>query len=138
MGAFRVAVVLGLALLACAPPKKKTTDPVSPALGDDDEEGYELPPPKEPDITQDAGALGVGHRSSDGGTKGDGGRRTQVDASSPVEASVPDDAGTDDASTLTLCPPIKSGDLAIVELMIASASGSGDRGEWIEVQSTQS
>jgi hypothetical protein len=36
-----------------------------------------------------------------------------------------------------MCPtPLAPGDLAIVEIMIASQTGSGDRGEWVEIQST--
>lgn len=50
--------------------------------------------------------------------------------------------GTQDAGAGT---PIRSfctdalgaGDLAVVEMMIASRSGSGDLGEWVEVQSTR-
>lgn len=32
---------------------------------------------------------------------------------------------------------LKAGDLAIVEIMIASKSGSGDSGEWVEIRSTR-
>ena len=55
----------------------------------------------------------------------------------PDAIAVPDgppfDAGTNGACTQPLSP----GDLAIVELMIASLSGTGDHGEWIEVASTR-
>jgi hypothetical protein len=43
------------------------------------------------------------------------------------------DAGTDGACTRPLAP----GDLAIVELMVTSVAGTGDYGEWIEVESTR-
>jgi hypothetical protein len=72
------------------------------------------------------------------------------DASSPPDTSddaspppPPDDASPPppmDSGTVAppdACPnPLGAGDLAIVELMIESASGAGDGGEWIEIQST--
>lgn len=50
--------------------------------------------------------------------------------------------GTQDAGPgtpiKTFCAgTIGAGDLAVVEIMIASRSGSGDLGEWVEVQSTR-
>jgi len=33
--------------------------------------------------------------------------------------------------------PLQAGDLAIVEIMISSKSGSGDAGEWVEIKSTR-
>jgi hypothetical protein len=45
------------------------------------------------------------------------------------------DAGTTDDG---VCPnPVGPGDLAIVEIMIQSISGEGDRGEWVEIQNTR-
>jgi hypothetical protein len=43
-----------------------------------------------------------------------------------------------DAGPGGVCPsPPGPGDLAIVELMIASVAGAGDHGEWIEIESTR-
>jgi hypothetical protein len=83
-----------------------------------------------------------------------------MDASPPVDADAPDSSGgTPDASTPdssapdssppppqdsgtvgppNACPsPAGAGSLAVVELMIASQTGSGDKGEWVEIQNTQ-
>jgi hypothetical protein len=51
---------------------------------------------------------------------------------------VPDGAGwLDAAPDASLCTaPLSKGDLVFDEVMIASASGSGDRGQWLEVRST--
>jgi hypothetical protein len=60
---------------------------------------------------------------------------TPTDTSSPsatIPAGPPFDAGEGGSCARPLAP----GDLAIVELMIESTSGSGDHGEWIEVTST--
>src|SRR5207249_9600377 len=43
------------------------------------------------------------------------------------------DAGPNNACMGSVGP----GDFKIVEIMIASASGSGDKGEWVEIQSTR-
>jgi hypothetical protein len=63
------------------------------------------------------------------------------DAAPPVDSGAGSDDATApvvDASVADLCPgPLGAGDLAIVELMIASQDGSGDMGQWIEVQSTR-
>jgi hypothetical protein len=56
---------------------------------------------------------------------------TDLDVIAAPEGA-PLDAGTDGACSRSLGP----GDLAIVELMIASLSGTGDHGEWFEVSST--
>ncbi len=74
------------------------------------DDGSPLPPPPPP---PDGGPL------PDGGPRSDGG----VDA--PVD-SAPSDCGS-----------LGPGDLVIVEIMIASQIGSGDRGEWLEVRSTR-
>jgi hypothetical protein len=150
MGFFRVVLVTaatGLALAACSAPagKKANQEPVSPDMGGDGT-GSALPPPKEPDITEDAGDFGIGMRSSDAAAPAaEAGRRTEgdagaTDAAVAIDAApTPDDAPPPgDAPAALLCPPLKAGDLAIVEIMIASTSGVGDRGEWVEMQSTQS
>jgi len=96
----------------------------------DDNGGYDdngFGPPNLPDpmeastIDDDSGALDPGARQSDGGVS-EGGH---------VEIS---DAG----SAVNCTGPLASGDVKIVEIMIASQSGSGDRGEWVELQSTRS
>jgi hypothetical protein len=53
-------------------------------------------------------------------------------AQSDTSSGPPSDAGPSGACTQPLAP----GDLVIDELMIESVAGSGDYGEWLEVQST--
>ena len=123
-----------------------------------------LPPPRDPDIVNDDAGAFVGGRGKDGGatTTPDGGRggadaAAAPDSSDLPDASTPDSAMVPDSGTVTpdsgtvtpdsgtvgpanACPnggALSTGDLAVVELMIASQSGSGDRGEWLEVQSTR-
>jgi hypothetical protein len=87
-----------------------------------------LTPPRNPDnINDDGGAFDLGGRQSDGGV---------MDPSRTGDASAPP---PDAASNPKLCAgPVGPGDFKIVEIMIASQSGSGDKGEWIEIQSTRS
>jgi len=89
----------------------------------DDNEGFTQPTPDPLEasttIEDDGGTLGVGDRASDGGNA-----ITQPTA---------------DAATAQPCTgPINAGDVKIVEMMIASQSGSGDRGEWVELENTTS
>ncbi len=103
-------------------------------------------------------AQGGGGGSSDAGGSSDGGRRDagrdggrrdagtdagRRDAGS-TDASMRDTGSTDagggidaghDAGGSTC--PVEAGSLAIVEVMISSRSGSGDRGEWFEVVNTR-
>ncbi|MFO0735764.1 MAG: hypothetical protein U0270_07790 [Labilithrix sp.] len=67
--------------------------------------------PLEPETNEDSGAFGKpGTTSSSSGT----------------------------IATKKFCSgALKAGDLAIVEIMIASKSGSGDSGEWVEIRSTR-
>jgi hypothetical protein len=81
-----------------------------------DDKGTEQPEtttdPLEPETNEDSGAFGK--TTSSGGTSG----------------SI--------IGTKKFCEGgLKAGDLAIVEIMIASKSGSGDSGEWVEIQSTR-
>jgi hypothetical protein len=55
------------------------------------------------------------------------------DASSPGATGPPFDAGPDGECD----EPMGTGDLAIVEILIASESGTGDHGEWLEVRSAR-
>jgi hypothetical protein len=92
--------------------------------GSYDDNGSFAPPPQQPleasTIEDDSGVLEIGDRPGDGGV--DGGHTPPADG-----------------GAATLCSgPLAPGDLKIVEIMIASQSGSGDRGEWIEIQNTQS
>ncbi|HEY2368283.1 MAG TPA: lamin tail domain-containing protein [Polyangiaceae bacterium] len=80
-----------------------------------------LPDPMEAStFDDDSGALDPAQRPNDGGVS-EGGH---------VE---PSDAG----SAANCVGPLAAGDVKIVEIMIASQSGSGDRGEWVELQSTR-
>jgi len=152
--------------LACsgAASKKTTNDGQYPSGDDSLDPG--LPPPRDPDIVNDdAGAFGPGTRGRDGGAS-DAGSRSPPDAAAPDASQEPDASDNPDASSLpdasapdasapdsgTVTPDsgvvvpgdacggtgvLGAGDLAVVEIMIASQSGSGDRGEWLEVQSTR-
>jgi hypothetical protein len=83
----------------------------------------------------DAGGTG-----DDGSTDPDDAAPTR-DARPPSDAPPPDapppDSGSD-GSTGDCPPPLAAGDLVIVEAMVASVTGSGDTGEWVELQSTRS
>lgn len=124
-----IALVSGAAfLLACvteaAPGKKKKRSPVDP--GDewyDDEIPSEEMPIEPAYVNEDSGAFGAGSRpaSSEGGVR-------------PVDGGVPEGG----LVTKIYCQgPLVAGDLAIVELLISSRPGSGDDGEWLEIQSTR-
>src|SRR5438046_2144373 len=116
-------------LLACvtqqAAGKKRKLDPVDPGDGfyDDSAEGQEQP--IEPAyVNEDSGAFGASSRpasgAKDGGAKSDGGV-----------------IGTDAGPVKTYCTgALAAGDLAIVEILISSRAGSGDPGEWVEIQNT--
>jgi len=117
-------------LLACvtqqAAGKKRKLDPVDP--GDDFyDDDAEQPQPIEPAYVNDAsGAFGAGSRPATGAK----------DASAKNDAGViGNDAGP--VTVKTYCTgPLAAGDLAIVEILITSRSGSGDTGEWVEIQNT--
>lgn len=116
----------GLAFLAAcaaesAAPKKKKK-PFEP--GDDwyaDETPGEELPLQPAFVNEDSGAFGAPERP-----------RTDAGADAG-------DAGQDGGPVVKKpCrPPLVAGDLVIVELLLSSRSGSGDEGEWIEVQSTR-
>ena len=143
----RTFLLLGLAgqvaaaLIACGPAAKtkahvtadasdyNTDDPGDPALPDARAPDYNNP---------DSDAFGAGERGRDAAMPvPEGGGRPNVQDSGILPP--PDDAGPPppkDAGP-TMCPlPLKAGDLAIVEFMIEAQAGSGDRGEWVEIQST--
>src|SRR5262249_13987360 len=91
--------------------------------GTDDPGEPDLPPPRPPDFDNpDSGSLGVGERARDASAPKSEGGAPFARAGAP--------AGD--------CPAVPGpGDLAIVEIMIESQSGPGDRGEWIEIQNTR-
>jgi hypothetical protein len=142
-----VAILLGtLALIACTP------QPPAPYQGSTMGVGgspYKPPSQAPPEmIDNDAGLL-IGSRPRDGGAY-EAGPRSRPDSGPPPEqdasggdapgddASMDSGIGADDAAATGPCPgPLGAGDLAVVELMIASQSGPGDMGQWIEVQSTR-
>lgn len=108
-----------VACVADAPVKRKRS-PARP--GDDyyDDGTTEEIVPLEPIDNPDSGVFGAPSRPA----SGDGGSRAG-------------DGGTI-AAPKNVCPgPLQPGDLAIVELMIASKTGAGDTGEWLEIQSTR-
>src|SRR5687768_16432468 len=82
----------------------------------------------------DAGRIDAGPRidagSRDAGRPPDAGRRDAGPAG--VDAGPPDSGPPPMPDAGTTCAPA-SANLAIVEVMVASASGSADRGEWFEV-----
>jgi hypothetical protein len=77
------------------------------------------------------GGYGFADASSLSPCPRDSGLRSAPDTS----VDGPDEAGATDAATCTF--ELGPGDLVIDELMIASQSGAGDHGEWIEVRSTR-
>ena len=148
-----VALSVGACTLSGADTKrhKAPTDPYSiPGYGEDGTDPGN-PAPRPPDYTNlDSGAFGVGdrpnpsHPSGPGEPTGtdapDGGTPREGDAGRipPVPTPTGADAGADSGGADALCPgPLAAGDLAVVELMIQSAAGTADRGEWVEVQSTR-
>jgi hypothetical protein len=127
---FLVPVAVGVSFLfACAASSDATgkKEKQKTPINDDDFFNEEIPPveqPIEPDgINTDSGAFGAASERPSSGSR---------------DASVvpPDDAGT--TGPRRYCgPALAAGDLAIVEVMISSKAGSGDSGEWIEIQSTR-
>jgi hypothetical protein len=87
-----------------------------------------LPPARTPNQSNDdSGAFSPGGRKSTGATS-DAGR----------SVTTPDDDAGSGTTTLSLCTDgVQPGDVKIVEIMISSVSGSGDKGEWVELQSTR-
>ena len=115
-------------LFACvaetATPKKRKRTPYDPGDEFFGEEVSQEEQPIEPDlVNQDSGAFGAGSRPAKDG----GGSRTDA---------APEDGGV--LPKVFCTGGLAAGDLAIVELMISSRAGSGDGGEWIEIQSTRS
>jgi hypothetical protein len=126
--AWRAALGLAMAssfVLACyteAPAKKK-----KPFDADDDgfygaDITHEAEEPLGAWTNQDSGAFGAAERPVDG------------DKTKPPPQPPPPYTG----GPKEFCEgPLAMGDLVVTEIMIASRSGSGDTGEWIEIQSTR-
>lgn len=126
--------LLALATFAAcsAPADKKTPLPGDPNYEEPITDKPLDPPLEAGVIEDDGGAFDLGGRESNTGTDAGGAR---VDAGTVVK-----DAGAPpkDAGGPVLCSgPLANGDVKVVEIMIAAASGSGDKGEWIELQSTR-
>lgn len=121
-----VAVLVGAPLVfACgvgasgAPTKKKA--PTDDFFGE--EEVPTAEEPMEPEhVNENSSAFGASERPA-------GPPPDQDDAGAPSDAG----PGPKVYCGAVLAP----GDLAVVELMIASRSGSGDSGEWVEIRSTR-
>ena len=80
---------------------------------------YEEPPPEfVPNSEIDAGAIAVPERP-------------RGDAGAPPPRA---DAGPTDASAPGACAPLGPGSLLVVELLIKSIDGAGDRAEWVELK----
>jgi hypothetical protein len=142
----RVVAVLAIgcagawAIVACAPSKSSKSQPTADAsdYSSNDPGDPNLPPPRPPDYNNpDSGALGAGERARDASTPRPEGGTTRPPVGGE-DASVPptdDGGGTTDGGSCS--GALAPGDLAIVEIMIASQAGSGDRGEWVEIQNTR-
>jgi hypothetical protein len=159
-GASLLTLAMGACTLAPTPPFQ----PESAGVGGTPYNPPSATPPEQ--IDNDAGQL-IGTRGTDAGgyeagprSAGDAATPSMDDAAPPLvdsaqplgvsdtgspqsdDASASQDAAPDpDASAQvpTSCPgPLGAGDLAVVELMIASQVSGGDMGQWIEVQSTRS
>ncbi len=121
--------VTAMSFVACsaaAAPKKVKAD--GGEVFEEDPGDPILQPPRPPDYNnEDSGAFEVPERKNngptDGGTRlGDGGKV---------------DAGLTDGGVAVCTGPILLGDVKVVEIMVNSITGSGDKGEWIEIQSTR-
>jgi hypothetical protein len=89
-----------------------------------------LEPARPPDYNnEDSGAFDVPERKNNGAPT-DGGTRTGVDAGKF-------DAGLADGGVALCTGPLALGDVKVVEIMVNSTTGSGDKGEWVELQSTR-
>lgn len=126
LASFAITTSLLVACTTTTTEKKKGDLPTSSDFGTDDSDPGD--PTKSPDTVTDGGSLGASSRQSKGET--DGGRITTPDASAPKP-----DAGPPPKVYCT--GALAAGDLRVVELMIASRAGTGDTGEWIEIQSTR-
>lgn len=118
--------IVSVLMMACsaAPKKSDNLDDVPSGYGQNDRP---LDPPRNPDnVNDEGGAFDLGGRESDAGPMDPPSR--DDDAGMPMA-----DAGPNDACQGV----IGAGDFKIVEIMIASQSGSGDKGEWVEIQSTR-
>ncbi len=117
MNLLRWAFLGSLALVACtaadgASKRKKGEVFV------DDTDNTVIGQPQVPDVIEDAGIFDLGARPN----TSDAGSRQR-----------PADAGPLQNCTGTL----KAGDLVVVEVMVASRSGSSDPGEWVEIMNTR-
>jgi hypothetical protein len=121
-------LALGLSAIACSASGTSTSKKDAGAFEDefggdfsDEFDRFPKGPGVPSTVVEDASALAPpAARQADGGVPS-GGRGTQ-----------PGDAGT-----AKPCGPLAPGDLAIVEMMISSVTGQGDKGEWVEVQNTR-
>lgn len=128
---FASATSLLIACAAEAPTKKKRTP-----VNCDVEECYaelpsEIEDPLNPVNNNNSGAFGPAPErpstSSSSSSGADGGTSSSSSSSSGDGGVLPK----------TFCSPtLQAGDLAIVEIMISSKAGSGDWGEWVEIQNT--
>jgi hypothetical protein len=113
-----IALVTGAAFLfACAveaPAKKKKKSPIDPGEEFWDDTVYEEQPLEPASVDHDSGAImGAPVRPAADGGASDGG-------------------GT--VGPKVYCQgPLVAGDLAVVEILVASRAGSGDEGEWVEL-----
>ncbi len=143
----RTLLLLGLtapaaaAFVACAPAASSRAHVTADAAGygTDDPGDPALPDARAPDYNNpDSDVFGAGERGRDADVPlpEGGGRPNLTDGGilpPPFDAGPPPQDGGPKT-----CAPLAAGDLAIVEFMIASQAGSGDRGEWVEIQSTHS
>ncbi len=166
--AYRVTLLgVSLGFLACAGACSSAAVKRHPVAGDiassNDEGDPPLPPAPAPDYdNSDSGAFtspgtdrprDAAAATPDGSrtisAKDEGGPSPLPDADIPADdsGSVAADSApppppppvSDSGTVAALCSgPVTKGDLAIVELMIDSVAGSGDTGEWVEIQSTRS
>ena len=117
---FRAAFLLTAAgsLLACiAQPSQRKKTNGDAILGAQDKPP---PPPADPDYVDEDLSFDLGSR------EGKGGLIRQVDAGPRPPDGYP-----------VCTSPVGQGDVRIVEIMIASATGQNDRGEWVEIQNTR-
>lgn len=136
------AVTGSVFLLACtesaaSSKKKKTPIDYSDDFFNNAPEEEE-PPPINPDgVNEDSGAFGTAKERPapppSSSSSGDAGVVIKTDGGTTSSS------GSSGTTTKTYCQAtgaVAAGDLAVVEIMVASKTGSGDSGEWVEIQNT--
>jgi hypothetical protein len=121
--------VVAMSAVACTAAATKRAKADAGEVYEEDPGDPILQPPRPPDYNnEDSGAFEVPERKNNNAPT-DGGTRPGIDGGK---------TGLTDGGAGLCTGPILAGDVKIVEIMVNSATGSGDKGEWVEIQSTRS